>query len=203
MLTLYRAGDGRLHRMPAGRKTLILLVVVLGVSLLPSSWLAAGAAVATTVLAYALAGLRDGALGMRDLGRQALGLRWILAITLVSQVIFLGPEPAVANTARVAAAVLIGALLVLTTRVSELLDALQRGLQPLERLRLDSERAALMLTVTVTTIPVLARLAGEVREAQRARGQRGSLRAFAVPFLVIAVKHAFDLGDALQARGVR
>ncbi|WP_243073943.1 energy-coupling factor transporter transmembrane protein EcfT [Microbacterium sp. SS28] len=203
MLTLYRPGDGRLHRMPAGRKTLLVLAVVLGISFLPSTWWGAGVAASVTVLAYAAAGLGDGMLGLRDLAHQVFALRWILAFTLVSQLIFLGPEPAVANTTRIVAAIVVSALLVLTTRVTELLDALERGLRPLERLRLDSQRAALMLTVTLTTIPVLARLAREVRDAQRARGAGRSLRTFAVPFLVLASKHAFELGDALTARGVR
>jgi biotin transport system permease protein len=87
--------------------------------------------------------------------------------------------------------------------VTALLEAVERGLGPLRRIGLDPQRAALMLTVTLTTVPVLARLARDVRDAQRARGSRGSIRGFAVPFLVLASKHAFELGDALSARGVR
>ena len=203
MLTLYRPGNGRMHRMPAGPKTLLVLVLVLGVSLLPATWWAAAVAGSVTVLAYALAGLGDGMLGMRELGRQIFGLRWILAITIAGQLVFLGPQPAVANTTRVAAAIVLAALLVLTTRVTALLDAFERGLEPLRRLRIDPQRVALLLTVTLTTIPVLARLAREVRDAQRARGAHGSLRTFTVPFLVLTLKHADQLGDALTARGVR
>ena len=203
MLTLYRSGDGRLHRMPAGRKLVLVVALALGVSLLPSSWWAAGTAAGVTVLAYGLAQLGGGAGGMRGLARQVFALRWILAITLASQLIFLGPEPAIANSARVAAAIVVSALLVLTTRVTDLLDALERGLQPLERVRIDPQSAALLLTVTLTTIPVLARLAKDVREAQRARGAGAGLRTFAVPMIVLASKHAFDLGDALTGRGPR
>lgn len=203
MLSLYRPGDGVLHRMPAGPKALVVLALVLGVSLLPSAWWAAAVAASVAVVAYALAGLRDGMLGMRELGRQLAALRWVLALTIASQLVFLGPESAVANSARIAAAVVLAALLVLTTPVTELLDAVEHGLGPLRRVRVDPQRVALVLTVTLTTIPVLARLAGQVRDAQRARGARASLRAFAVPFLVLASKHAFELGDALTARGVR
>jgi biotin transport system permease protein len=124
-------------------------------------------------------------------------------VTVVPQLIFLGPEAAGANTARVTAAVLLAGLLVLTTRVTDLLDAVERGLRPLERFRFDSERAAVLLTVTLTTVPVLARLAQEVRDAQRARGARPGLRLFAVPFLILSLKHADQLGEALSARGVR
>lgn len=203
MLTLYRPGTGWLYRLPAGPKTVLLLALVLGVFLLPSHWWAAGVAAAVSILAYAVAGLRDGMLGMRELGRQVFAVRWLILIMLVSQLLFLGPEPAVANAARVAAALVLAALLVLTTRMTALLDALERGLRPFRRLGLDPERAALLLTVTLSTVPVLARLAGEVRAAQRARGARGDLRTFVVPFLVIALTHADQLGDALTARGVR
>lgn len=203
MLTLYRPGDSWLHRMPAGRKTVLLLVAVLGVLLLPSAWWTAAAAAAIGVAAYAAAGLGDGMLGMRELGRQLFAVRWVIALTIAGQLIFLGPEAAVANTARVTASLVLAGLLVLTTRVTDLLDAFERGLRPLRRVGVDSERAALLLTVTLGTVPVLARLAGEVRDAQRARGARASLRTFVVPFLVVSLKHADQLGDALAARGLR
>ena len=203
MLTLYRPGSGPLHRMPAGPKLVLVIAAVLGVSLLPATWTAAAVAAAVPVLAYAAAGLGDGMLGMRELGRQVLAVRWVIVITVAGQLLFLGPESAVANTARVTSAIVLAALLVLTTRVADLLDALERGLRPLAALRVDPERTALLLTVTLSTVPVLAGLARDVRDAQRARGARAGLRAFAVPFLVLAFKHADELGDALTARGVR
>jgi biotin transport system permease protein len=203
MVTLYRHGTGWLYRVPAGPKSLVVVVIVLGVSLLPSTWPAAATAVAVTVFCYLSAGLRDGMLGMRTLGRQVLAIRWILLVTIVGQLVFLTPELAAANTARVAAAVVVSGLLAMTTRVTDLLNAFERGLRPLARLGVDPSRVALMLTVTLTTIPVLAKLAKEVQMAQRARGARSSFRTFAIPFLVLATKHAFELGDALTARGFR
>lgn len=203
MLTLYRPGDGWLHRMPAGPKALLQLALCLAVSLLPSTWWAAAAALATSLAVYAAAGLGPGLSGIRELGRQIFALRWIIAVTIVSQLLFLGIESAVANTARVTAAIVLAALLVITTRVTALLNAVERGLGPLRRLRLDPQRAALLLTVALTTIPILAKLARDVREAQRARGARAGLRTFAIPFLVMALKHADELGEALTARGVR
>jgi biotin transport system permease protein len=203
MLSLYRHGNGRLHRVPAGPKLLVLLAIVLGVSLLPSSWWAAATAAIVSVVAYACAGFGDGMLGMRELARQVFAVRWVVVITTAGQLLFLGPESAVANTARVTAAIVLAALLVLTTRVTALLDTVERGLQPLARVGLDPQRVALLLTVTLTTVPAMARLAREVRDAQRARGGRAHLRLFVVPFLIVALKHADELGDALTARGVR
>lgn len=203
MLTLYKPGTGWLHRMPAGPKLLLVLAVVLGVSLLPSHWFSAGVAAAVGILGYAMSGLGPGWHGIKELGRQVYSVRWVIVVTVASQLVFMGPEPAVANAARVTAAITLAALLVLTTRVTALLDAIEHGLRPLERVGLDPQRIALLLTVTISTIPVLGRRANEVRDAQRARGARNNPRTFVVPFLIVALKHADELGDALTARGVR
>ena len=198
MLSLYRPGRGVLHRMPAGPKMLLLAVAAVGLALLPTAGWVAGVCAGVVVLAYVVSGV-----GARELGRQVWGLRWIAGITAIGQLVFVGPEPALANTARVVAALLIAALLPLTTRVDDMLDALERGLGPLCRIGMDAERAALLLAATITTIPVLARLGAEVREAQRARGVRPSLGAGIVPFVVLSLRHADQLGEALAARGVR
>lgn len=203
MLTLYRPGTGWLHRMPAGPKAVLLLALTLGVFLLPPVWWSAVVAAAIAIAAYAVAQLRDGAFGMRDLGRQLSGLRWILVVMLASQLLFLGPEPAVANATRVTSGLLLAALLTLTTPTTALLDAVERGLSPLRHLRIDPQRIALLLTITLGTVPVLARIATDVRAAQKARGARANLRTFVVPFLVISLKHADELGEALASRGVR
>ncbi|WP_308492133.1 energy-coupling factor transporter transmembrane component T family protein [Microbacterium terrisoli] len=203
MLTLYRPGTGILHRLPAGPKLLGIAALVLTVSLLPSTLWAAGAALALVVVMFAAAGLGDGMLGLRVLAAQLWSLRWVLVLMLVGQLIFLGPVLALANTGRVVAALALAGLLALTTRVSDLLNAIERGLSPLAVVRLDPARIALMLTVALSTLPVMGRIARDVRDAQRARGARASLRHFAVPYLVMSLKHADELGDALAARGVR
>ncbi len=184
--------------MPTGAKLLLVLVLVLAVSLLPATWFGAAVASATLLLGYLLSQL-----GLRPLGRQLWALRWILLITVVTQLVFLGVESAVATSARIAAAVCLAGLLTLSTQVTALLDTLERGMRPFDRLGWDSARAALLLAIAFNTIPVLLGLAQQVREAQLARGGRLSLRAYAVPLLIVSLKHADDLGDALSARGVR
>src|SRR6185312_3687483 len=121
-------GTGLLHRMPAGPKALALAAVVLGLSFLPSAWWAAGVAVAVAALGYAVAGL-----GAGTLLRQLAALRWLLAVTAVVQLLFVPPEAAVANTSRVLATILLASLLVLTTRLADLLEAVERLLAPATR----------------------------------------------------------------------
>ncbi|ACZ32077.1 cobalt transport protein [Xylanimonas cellulosilytica DSM 15894] len=198
MLTMYRPGSSAWHRLPAGRKTVLLLALVLGVCLLPATWSTAGVVAVLCVTCYAFLDLR-----LRELARQVWAARWIVVITLAGQLLFLGPEDAAGNTARVTAAVVIAGLLMLTTPTTSVLAVLERAMGPLARLGVDPQRAALLLTVTLNTLPVLAQLARDLHEAQRARGVRGNLRLFVTPFLILALKHADQLGEALTARGVR
>nr|WP_154924270.1 energy-coupling factor transporter transmembrane protein EcfT [Microbacterium testaceum] len=198
MLSLYRPGGGWLHRMPAGPKLVFLALVAAVLAALPSTWGSAPTAVGAACLLYIASGV-----GAAELLRQTWALRGIIVVTAAGQLLFLGPESAVANTARVVAALLVAALVPLTTPVAAMLDALEHGFEPLRRVGVDPARPALLWTIALTTIPVLARLATEVRDAQRARGLRPSLARGAMPFLVLALRHADDLGDALAARGIR
>ncbi|PWH07562.1 cobalt ABC transporter permease [Brachybacterium endophyticum] len=200
MVTLYRPGSSLWHLLATGRKALVLAALVLAISLLPQAW---GRPTATIPAALCLACYAVPGIGLRVLLGQLVAMRWILIVTAVGQLIFLGPGPALVNTTRIAALISIAALLALTTRTTDLLDAMERGLSPLSRLRIDPQRVALLLAVTLNTVPALTRAAGQVREAQRARSARPSLRRFAVPFLILALKHADELGEALTARGVR
>ncbi|THE07554.1 energy-coupling factor transporter transmembrane protein EcfT [Microbacterium oleivorans] len=197
MLTLYRFGTGPWHRMPAGPKTLLLLLLVLGVSLLPASWPAAAIAAAVCLACYVVPGV-----GFRELGRQVWGLRWLVVVAFGIPCIFLGVEAATVGTVRIVVTVVLAGLLSLTTPVAALLDVVERALRPLRVIGVDATRVALLLVVALGTVPTLTRLAREVRVAQRARGARG-IRVFVVPFVVLALRHADDLGDALSARGVR
>ena len=195
-LGLYRPGTSPLHRAPGGLKLAVLLLAGVGVVLLHRPWQVL-VALAAVVLGYAVAGLSP---------RVALGqlrpLAWLGAVTAVFQLVVSGWERAVVVVGVLAALVLLAALVTLTTRTTELVDAVVACCRPLRRLGVDAERVGLVLALGVRCVPVVVTLAGEVRDAQRARGLAASPRAFAVPLIVRSLRHADALGDALAARGV-
>ncbi|MFU0804655.1 MAG: Energy-coupling factor transporter transmembrane protein EcfT [Pseudoclavibacter caeni] len=197
MIALYRPGTSPLHRLPAGVKLLSLMGLALAVSLTPPvAWLPAALAGLVVVL-YALGGQRPAALG-----RQLWGLRWMIVVLAAFLVVFHGWQDALVTTSRIVAVVLLATLIALTTSTTELLDALERGMRPLARVGVRPARVALTLALTITAVPVIAALAGRVREAQVARGAPWSLRSWLVPLLVLVLRHADGLADALSARGV-
>jgi biotin transport system permease protein len=113
-----------------------------------------------------------------------------------------GPVTAVTSAVWLVVAVALAALVTLTTPMTALLDTIERAAQPLRVVGLDARRVGLVVSLAIRSVPVVADLAAEVRDARRARGAEGSWRAFAVPFVVRSVRHADRLGQALAARGV-
>jgi biotin transport system permease protein len=196
MITLYRPGTSLIHRLPAGPKLIALMLLAIAITVFASNaWYIAGAS-ALVVAGYFAAGF-----GPLEILRQLWTLRWIVAITLITQVIFLPLPVAATNTGRVVTVVMLATLVTLTTRTSALLDAVERGLGPLRRIGVDPARVGLLMAMTITIVPVIAGFASTIRDAQRARGATPRLRILVMPLLVMSLKHADELGDALIARG--
>lgn len=197
MIALYRPGSSILHRTPAGAKLIGLIVLGLAISLAPREPAASVAALGLVAAGFVAAGWTV----LRALPRQLWITRWIVAFMVVTQLIFLTPLDAFVNTGRVLAVVLLAALLTLTTRSEDLLQALERGLAPLRHVGVDPRRLSLLLSLTISTIPAVADFARRVREAQLARGARLGPRVV-IPLLVMSLRHADEVADALAARGV-
>jgi len=102
--------------------------------------------------------------------------------------------------ARLAALMLMAALVTLTTRTTEMIDALEKGLFWLRYVRINPAKVSLALSLAMRFIPVLAAIVAEVREAQKARGLDRSLIAIAIPVIVRTLKMADDIAAALEAR---
>lgn len=196
MIALYRPGSSILHRAPAGVKLAILAIGALALSLYPHD----AVSVAVALLAVlALHGV--GRLPWRTPYVEIWRLRWMILVLAAALAIFVSPVAAWINTGRVVAVLLLASLLTITTRMSDLLDVLHRILRPLRRFGQDPDAVALTISLTLTTIPVIAGFAARVREAEQARDVRLGIRTV-VPLLVLTLRHADDVGDALAARGI-
>ncbi|MEU1390560.1 MULTISPECIES: energy-coupling factor transporter transmembrane protein EcfT [unclassified Nonomuraea] len=192
----YVPGGSWLHRLPAGVKLAGLAVSCTALVLLRPPVALAGAAVVAAAL-YASARV-----GGRAAWAQVRPVRWFAVMLFVLQLVFADLDAAVSSTLRVVLAVALAGLVTLTTRTADMLAALERVLSPVRFVGLDPFRLSLLLSLTVRSVPVVASLAVRIREAQRARGVERSVRAFAVPLVVGALRHADALGEALSARGL-
>lgn len=196
MIGLYLPRDSIVHRARAGAKLAALVVLLLVLAAAPGVWPVAAGTVVVVVVTWL------SRVGAGALVTQVRPLLWLLVPLAVLQTWLAGPAAAARVTGALLLAVAAAALVTLTTRTEDLLEALVGVLRPLRRVGVDPERAGLLLALAVRSVPVLERLAAEVREARAARGAERSVRAFAVPLVIRALRHADRLGEALAARGV-
>ncbi|WP_318644508.1 MULTISPECIES: energy-coupling factor transporter ATPase [Bifidobacterium] len=131
---------------------------------------------------------------------------------------YLGPVPitddgvwtAVVYAGRLALVVVLGAVLLLTTTPTRLTDAFEALLRPLHRFGVHTGEIALVMSLALRFIPTLTGETKAIVDAQSARGgsiesgaplQRlRALTAIIVPVFAGALRHAENLGLALDAR---
>ncbi|WP_067464498.1 energy-coupling factor transporter transmembrane component T family protein [Nocardia amamiensis] len=196
MIGVYRPGDSLLHRVPAGPKLVLLLVSIVAVSVFVRSPLQ------VLIVAVVVAGLFAVArIPWRVVVAQLRPLVWMVALIAVFQVLITSPARAAVVCGVLVISVALAALVTLTTRVTDLLDAVTRGLRPLRRFGVDPERIGLLLALAIRCVPLLAGIVHDVAEARRARGVQWSMTALVTPTLVRALRTADAMGDALAARG--
>nr|WP_187361412.1 energy-coupling factor transporter transmembrane protein EcfT [Phytoactinopolyspora mesophila] len=196
MTGAYVARPSPLHRIPAGPKLAALAggcTALLLVRTLPGVVVG----LAAVVVLYAVGRIRP-----VEAWVQVRPLRWFMAVLLVVQLLITDVGTAVSLTSRIVLAVALAGLVTLTTRTTDLMAAMERGLGPLRRVGVDPVRVSLMMSLLIRSVPVVTGIAQRVRDAQRARGQERSIRAFAVPLVVGVLRYADTLGEALQARGM-
>lgn len=191
---LYIKGNSALHRAAAGSKILAMVALGTGVFLIPD-WPVVTIVLATVLLLYPIAGF-----GPRILWAQIKPVLWLLLIFFAAQLWLADWQAGLLVVSRIAAIVLFASLVTLTTKTSDLLASLERAMQPLRPIGVNPEKVSLAISMVLRFIPVIAQVAGEIRDAQRARGLDRSIVAMVVPLIIRTLKMADDVADAIDAR---
>ncbi len=92
-------------------------------------------------------------------------------------------------------------LVTMTTRLSDMLEVVERLLTPLARLGLPPRRAALVFALVIRFIPVLSDRMTQIAEAHTARSRRKPRWRVLVPATLAALDDADHVAEALRARG--
>ncbi len=195
-LGLYHPGSTVLHRAPAGLKLAALAVLAVAVVL------AHGPLSALVALGVALLAQLVARVPWHRTSRGLVPALATAALIGAYQWWARGWATAVEVALDLVALVLLASVVTATTRADTLLDALARLARPLRHVGLAPETFALSAGLFLRTIPVLARMSLETRDAARARGLDREPRAILVPAAVRMVAHARATGDALAARGL-
>lgn len=91
-------------------------------------------------------------------------------------------------------------IVTLTTQVSEMVEAIEQGLHPLQQLGINPAKVGFLLALSIRLVPVLLEQFHQIQEAQQARGLDRHFIALLVPLLVKVLRMADELSDALDAR---
>ena len=104
-------------------------------------------------------------------------------------------------------------VMTLTTTPNKLTDGLEEGLKPLKKIKIPVHEIAMMMSIALRFIPILAEEADKIKKAQIARGanfeeggliqKAKSLVPILVPLFVSAFRRANDLALAMEARCYR
>lgn len=190
----YVDGNSVLHRMLAVAKLGSIAVLGTGVFLCDDLRYV-GIALLAIVALYALARIAP-----TTMLRQLKFSLPLLAVIFAVQWIVADWQTGLLIILRFAVLILAASLVTLTTRTSDMVEALERILQPLRFLGVDVTKVSLCLSLTIRFIPVVARVTQQVREAQRARGLEHSVMAVAMPVIVRLLRMADEIAEAIEAR---
>ena len=196
MLSLYYPADSFLHRIPTWLKLLCLAIGSVALFWLPNAYWSV-AVVAIPVLGYFAARLP-----VRILGTDVLRMALLLVFLLITQLIFNEPEVAATVIARLTTIILAAQLFTRTTRIKHLIATVERLTTPLKPLGVNPYKVALAVALMLSALGQIVGFIRQVRDAQRARGVRLAPWSWVVPVLVLSLKHADDVADALVVRGL-
>lgn len=196
MLSLYYPVWSLIHQTPTWLKLSMLAIGSVALFLLPNSYWSI-LAVAVPLLGYLLARLPLRIL-IVDLTRMA----FLLIFLLVTQLIFNEPEVAATVIARLTTIILSAQLFTRTTKIQHLITTVEKLVTPLEPLGVNPYKIALAVALMLSALGQIVGFIRQVRDAQRARGVKLAPWAWVVPVLVLSLKHADDMADALVVRGL-
>ncbi|WP_455480979.1 energy-coupling factor transporter transmembrane component T family protein [Bartonella sp. B12(2025)] len=194
MIGLYLPRDTFVHRLRPGIK-LLSLIVCATVLFTVSSILILLLFLLFVALLY-----RISKIPLDNILKQLKSMGLFLVLIFVFQVAFKGWLTGFEIILRLISLVFLASLVSLTTKVSDMVSAIETWLQPLRHLGLNSSKFSMVLSMAIRFIPVIAEKFNEVREAQQARGFYTNIFAFAMPLIIRTIRMASEVAEALDAR---
>lgn len=209
-----------IHRMDP-RVKLVLVVLMIVFMFLAKNFFGLGVMVAFTVAAMLLSKVP-----IRLYVKSVKPVLFIIAFTSLINLFYGSGDPlwqfgflritlngifnALFIVIRIAALIMISALLTFTTSPTQLTDAIERLLKPLSKLHVPVHEFAMMMTIALRFIPTLLEETDKIMSAQKARGadlESGglidrvkALIPILIPLFVSAFRRAFDLATAMECR---
>jgi len=197
VIGVYVPGRSVLHRLQAGLKFLLLAASIIVMTFVVRTPVAAGIAIGVSTAMFVVAWVP-----LKVVWMQVRGVVWMLAALFVFQLIITDWRRAVVVCSILLASASLAAVVTLTTRTADILDALMRAMSPLARVGVRVDLVAMAFALTIRSIPLIAEVFTQVDEARRARGLRPGPRILFAPVILATLQTADGFADTLAARGL-
>ena len=191
--SLYIEGNTLLHKIGPGKKILCLICLGTGLFLIKD------VAILGLCLTCVIGLYLSARIPVRTMILQLRPAFWLLLIIFAVQYFSHSLEMAVLIILRFASLILAASLVTLTTKTSDMVLGIERGLRPFHKI-LPIERISLTISLCIRFIPTLHNITAEVKEAQYARGLSTNIFAIAVPVIIRTLKMADEISEAIYAR---
>lgn len=195
-LSLYIDRKSPVHACPAAVKLAGLLVAGVLVFVVSDLLLLGGGLLASVGLVILTR------IPARYVAQRCLPFFAMIVLFFVAHAVLTSVETGLVTVTRFAIMILLGLLLAMTTRLSDLVATLERLLAPLRVFGVNPEKVGLVLSMTIRFIPLVAEIYREIAAAQKSRGLEHNVLALMIPLFVRLLQRADTISDALTARGV-
>ena len=198
MRSLYAEGNGWLYRLSPRVKLLALAGFSAGLFLTRDP-IVLGLAVIFAVLI-----LWQAHLGLRDTLSRLRPVFLTIVIIAVFSFMLVPVMDATIALLRLSALTLLATAVTASVSISQFMDEITFALRPLEKLGLaKAADVGLAVGLVVRFVPEIVSRYHTLSDAHRARGSRVKLKSILVPLIIMTLKDADAIADAIDARGFR
>lgn len=198
MRSLHVEGTGWLYRLSPRIKLASLALFSIGLFLTRDlTILCAATLLSAFVLWQADLGFRETIVRLKPV---------LLTIAIIAAISFLVISPLDATIAllRLAALTLLATAITASVSISQFMDEITYALRPLEKLGLaNAADVGLAVGLVVRFVPEIIKRHEALRDAQRARGLETKLHSILIPLVILTLKDADAIAEAIDARGFR
>ncbi|PIT68761.1 energy-coupling factor transporter transmembrane component T family protein [Bartonella tribocorum] len=194
MIGLYIPKDTFIHRLSPGVKLFFLTVCgtfIIMVSSIPLLGL---------FLLFVALFYRVAKVSFSTVIKQFKSMGFLLVFLFVFQTIFSSWLTGVEVVLRLIILFSLSSLISFTTRVSDMVDAIEAGLQPFRCFGINPSKVSMVISMAIRFIPLLSEKFNEVHEAQQARGLNMNIIALSIPLIIRTIRMASEVAEALEAR---
>ena len=198
MRSLYVEGTSLLHRMPAGIKLAGLIVFSVAAFLAGNLTLLAGFTVFAAIVYFTLP------IRLRPALARLVPMAFAVLLVGGVSLVFNPWQQAAESVLRLSALMLIAAAITATTPVPDFIDVITRAAMPLEKAGLvRASDIGLAVGLVIRFVPEILSRYDAIRDAHRARGIRFRPHSVIVPLIILTLRDADSIADAIDARGIR